>query len=853
MPLLPTSGTISFDDLRSNYSVTGEIPLSDMYRGKKYVASYYRSPVFFNFNSPLYYVTNLGSSSLFYWYWDGTNRGTTVINAASLTTTWNSVAGFPSFSDWTLHKGTLDRSYYVGKVIYYEYSIFSTYSINQSVPTYGISLAGTINNQNAYGTSAGDRFGWRVAIYGNYCAICAYLEDDAGGGDSGKVYVYDITTRSLLYTLNNPNSYSTSAGDQFGWRLALSANYCAVTAPLEDTPIASNSGTVYIFNISNGSLVRTINNPNQSTDDLFGFSVDVDGDYCFIGVAFEDIGGTNAGVAYMYQISTGNLLYTLNSPSPAAFNNFGRSVAIEGNYCIVGSPYEDSPGTDSGKAYIFNVSTGTLLFTLTNPNTFSTANDDYFGYKVAISGTNCAVGAYNEKDAVGNATSGAVYIFNVTTGALRYVFTNPNAYLSNASDYFGIELDIDSNYCVVGAPEEDDAGGTTNGKAYVYSLESGLLINVIDNPNAYTPVTGDQFGTSVAVYGNYFVVGAQFEGDAGGSASGKAYVYNISQPSSAISLSQFYGQGSPRTTELVITVLYSFTNFTFTNAGITGRTGPTLANCLSSYNTTTYPWLSNTAYFNVVTQGYQLWTVPATGTYRIEAIGAAGGGPSLSGRGSGARIRGEFSLTQGQKLKIVVGQMGSDGNNPCGSTKGGGGGGSFVVSEDNSTIYVIAGGGGGGSRHVVTNMNAVASSNGVAGSDGGGAGGTAGSGGGTQTSGCVNGSSGGGGYTGNGTNGTDSGTSGGQSFTNGAVGGTGGAQYGGTAAAGGFGGGGGSSSYMGGGGGGYSGGGGGGVASCSCASVGVGGGGGSINNGSNQANSVNFNNTTHGSVLIEKL
>jgi hypothetical protein len=33
--------------------------------------------------------------------------------------------------------------------------------------------------------------------------------------------------------------------------------------------------------------------------------------------------------------------------------------------------------------------------------------------------------------------------------------------------------------------------------------------------------------------------------------------------------------------------LYDFTSFTFTNATATGRTGPSLANCLSSYNTTT--------------------------------------------------------------------------------------------------------------------------------------------------------------------------------------------------------------------------------------------------------------------------
>ncbi|SVB29586.1 uncharacterized protein METZ01_LOCUS182440, partial [marine metagenome] len=41
--------------------------------------------------------------------------------------------------------------------------------------------------------------------------------------------------------------------------------------------------------------------------------------------------------------------------------------------------------------------------------------------------------------------------------------------------------------------------------------------------------------------------------------------------------------------------LYSFSSHTFTNCGQTGRTGPTLANCKSSYSTT---WENDTDLFN---------------------------------------------------------------------------------------------------------------------------------------------------------------------------------------------------------------------------------------------------------------
>ena len=62
---------------------------------------------------------------------------------------------------------------------------------------------------------------------------------------------------------------------------------------------------------------------------------------------------------------------------------------------------DDAGGTSSGKAYIFNVTSGALVHTLDNPNAYSTSASDYFGYSVAISGNSAIVGAYGEDDAGG--------------------------------------------------------------------------------------------------------------------------------------------------------------------------------------------------------------------------------------------------------------------------------------------------------------------------------------------------------------------------------------------------------------------------------------------------------------------
>jgi hypothetical protein len=102
----------------------------------------------------------------------------------------------------------------------------------------------------------------------------------------------------------------------------------------------------------------------------------------------------------------------------------------------------------------------------------------------------------------------------------------------------------------------------------------------------------------------------------------------------------------------------------------------------------------------------QIWTVPHDGVYRITAAGAQGASgasnasPPRAG-GKGARLSGDFNLTSGTQLRILVGQMGlaSGGN-------GGGGGGTFVVlsrplAQTTFLDILLVAGGGGGTREDV--------------------------------------------------------------------------------------------------------------------------------------------------------
>jgi len=422
------------------------------------------------------------------------------------------------------------------------------YNADYVAPSVGgtsVTLHQTLNNPNAYGTSDGDGFGISVGISGNYAIVGAQGEDDAGGTTSGKVYIFNVTTGALLHTLDNPNPVGTSASDYFGHSVKISGNYAIVGAHQEDDANNSGAGKAYIFDITTGTLLHTLDNPNAygtSASDYFGWAVAISGNYA-IATAYGEDDGTNGGLsgkAYIFDVTTGALLHTLDNPNAYGTSEsdvFGWSVAISGNYAIVGAYQEgdsnldtNAPGgTSSGKAYIFDVTTGALVHTLDNPNAYDTSNLDGFGYSVSISGNYAIVGASYEDDA-GGLGSGKAYIFDVTTGALLHTIDNPNAYGTSDGDRFGDECEISGQYAIVSAYLEEDAGGDTSGKAYIFDVTTGALLHTLDNPNPVGTSANDYFGGAVAISGNYAIVGASSEDDAdGGINSGKAYIYRLDQ------------------------------------------------------------------------------------------------------------------------------------------------------------------------------------------------------------------------------------------------------------------------------------------------------------------------------------
>jgi len=226
------------------------------------------------------------------------------------------------------------------------------------------------------------------------------------------------------------------------------------------------------------------------------------------------------------------------------------------------------------------------------------------------------------------------------------------------------------------------------------------------------------------------------------------------------------------------------------------------------------------------------WTVPAGVTMlTIEVWGAEGGGDSGVG-GKGARMKGDFTVTPGDTIKILVGEKGKNSGTSW-SSKGGGGGGASYVCKSNNDPIIIAGAGGGKTNtgSYTTNPGRITEDGGDTYQNGGGNNGMGGN------TGITNGqAAGGGGLLTDGQ--SYSSSYGGKSFLNGGAGGNGSISY--PGGNGGFGGGGGgnhNSLVRSGGAGGYSGGQGG-----TWSGQYSGGGGGSYNHGTNKSNTAGARN-----------
>ena len=190
---------------------------------------------------------------------------------------------------------------------------------------------------------------------------------------------------------------------------------------------------------------------------------------------------------------------------------FGTSVAVDGPYTVVAMPLAPIGAINSGAVKVFNTTSGALLHVLANP--IPVENSD-FGRRVSISGSRVAI--LGEK----------IYVYDLssaTPSAPIATLANPDPATFN---FFGTALAISGTRVVVGTARVDEQLGDLDaGRVYVYDLASptpNVPVTLLNDPAAGY----HGFGLSAAISGARVVVGAYFD-DTGAEDAGSAYVYDL--------------------------------------------------------------------------------------------------------------------------------------------------------------------------------------------------------------------------------------------------------------------------------------------------------------------------------------
>ncbi|MFT7617366.1 MAG: hypothetical protein ACI97A_001002 [Planctomycetota bacterium] len=378
--------------------------------------------------------------------------------------------------------------------------------------------------------------------------------DDSGGPGAGAVHVISGLDQSTLYVLTGATPFVefgrsiSNLGDVNGDGVS----DFVVGAPFDQWNGVAG-GTVRVVSGIDGQVLFTFG--ATTPGDRLGESVDGVGDVNGDGIPDLALGAPGnddfdeaAGAVYVRSGADGGLIHTFFGV--ATNDVFGSSVDGLGDVnldgrgdILVGAPFEDAQGLNSGSARVFSGLDGSVLFAISG----QTAGAQFGSVVLGLGDLNddevvdFAVGS----PAPGDPNAQDVRVFCGATGCLVHVVTSPQAFagfgmvMASGGDFDG----DNAGDILVGLPFHQLTTGTLVGQAQVISGRDGGVLEVVTGE-----LPGGLFGSAVANNGDAsgdgfddFLVGIP---GAGGSVFGAGSVRAYHAPTRPILLYESEGKGT---------------------------------------------------------------------------------------------------------------------------------------------------------------------------------------------------------------------------------------------------------------------------------------------------------------------
>ena len=371
------------------------------------------------------------------------------------------------------------------------------------------------------GEAMNENFGHAVSISADGKVVVVGAPNYNGNG-VGLVRAYKFNSTLNQYVQIGPDINGEASLDRFGFALSLSAD--GTTLVVGSPYIAGSRGrvSVYKFDITFNGYLQMESVDGEATSDLFGYSVAIsaNGTAIVVGAPFNDWNGTNSGRARVFRFNSTTNTYAVdvvdiygNAPN----ENFGFSVSMsgDGSTIVVGAPKSDVNGIDSGLVRVYKFNSATSSYSQFGSDMNGGSQGEQFGFALSISGdaSTIVAGAPNNNRV-------SVYTFDFTSNSyVKFELLDG----AGAANDFGASISTskDGKRFVVGAR-------ANNGSVRVYSFNSSIGSYAQIGLDIDGDAANDQFGFSVRLSddGTTFVVGAPYN-DRKSTNAGLVRVYYI--------------------------------------------------------------------------------------------------------------------------------------------------------------------------------------------------------------------------------------------------------------------------------------------------------------------------------------
>jgi hypothetical protein len=264
--------------------------------------------------------------------------------------------------------------------------------------------------------------------------------------------------------------------------------------------------------------------------DQFGISVAADGDTLLVGAYGDDDLGLGAGAVYVFTRTGDTWVQSqkLFASNGADADNFGYAVALQGDTALIGAFGHLDVSGYAGTVYEFRRSGDTWIEQQQLvPSDLAVGGAQEFGFSLALDGDSAVIGAFRGGLNLNQQNAGAAYVFTRSGG----VWSEEQKLVPSDggdADEFGRTVALSGDSIVVGSPADDDRG-IDSGSAYVFTRSDGIWSEEQKlQISVALAIAQNNLGTSVAIQSDTALIGAR-KGTPLAPETGSAYVYTRNQ------------------------------------------------------------------------------------------------------------------------------------------------------------------------------------------------------------------------------------------------------------------------------------------------------------------------------------